>query len=339
MYMFGGQTLQPAGNQEQYDDMWILSIPSFTWIQVDYGTKQDPPPGRSGHTCHVWDGQMVVVGGYVGADLSCDSPGIYAFNMSSLEWAQQFTALTGDLVNDKNKDKANPLGQQANQRGFDAKSGLEGSYGYEVPAAVQSVIGGKETGGATLTAPVQTPTSGPLVSGKPITYTVTGPGGAVITTTTIPPGSNVDPHRGPNIGAIVAGVIAGVFAVIAAYFAFCAWVYRKQVALYKNHAQMAQRSANAEKAGAAILGPPGSNSAGKNSSERAAHLTSTTNTSTADEIRRSNDPGATPDGVEGSGRRTSTGSLESLSDQEPTFWGTRGVLLNPRRSLRVINRD
>jgi hypothetical protein len=28
-----------------------------------------------------------------------------------------------------------------------------------------------------------------------------------------------------------------------------------------------------------------------------------------------------------------------LDGQEPSFWGAKGVLLNPRRSLRVINRD
>jgi hypothetical protein len=40
-------------------------------------------------------------------------------------------------------------------------------------------------------------------------------------------------------------------------------------------------------------------------------------------------------------RRSSEGSVHEdlLSGQEPSFWGTRGVLLNPRRSLRVINRD
>jgi hypothetical protein len=40
-------------------------------------------------------------------------------------------------------------------------------------------------------------------------------------------------------------------------------------------------------------------------------------------------------------RRSSVGSVteDLLDGNEPSFWGTRGVLLNPRRSLRVINRD
>src|ERR1700709_2244954 len=91
--MFGGQSLQPAGAQDEYQDMWILTLPSFTWIEVDQ-SSQSVPYGRSGHTCNVWDGQMIVVGGYVGTELSCESPGIYVFDMSNLQWVQQFTALS-----------------------------------------------------------------------------------------------------------------------------------------------------------------------------------------------------------------------------------------------------
>ena len=129
------------------------------------------------------------VGGYIGNEIGCETPGISAFNMSSLQWSSmsispcypkkpaqdrttnvvridQFTALTGERAlqawDGKDDNPANPLGQQMNQRGFDSKAGLEGSYGYTVPEAVQKVIGGDENGGATLTAPVQTPTEGPF---------------------------------------------------------------------------------------------------------------------------------------------------------------------------------
>lgn len=49
IYMFGGQNLQPYGNQTEYNDMWILTLPSFTWIQVDQ-SGQSVPYGRSGKT-------------------------------------------------------------------------------------------------------------------------------------------------------------------------------------------------------------------------------------------------------------------------------------------------
>ncbi|KAF1963235.1 hypothetical protein CC80DRAFT_530146 [Byssothecium circinans] len=250
IYMFGGQNLQPAKEQTQYDDMWILSVPSFNWIQVDQ-SKQGVPYPRAGHSCHVWDSQMIVVGGFIGNEIGCESPGIYSFNMSSLQWSDQFTALTGNRAlqawDGKDDGVGNPLGQQKNQRGFDSKAGLEGSYGYAVPAAVQSVIGGKETGGATLTAPVQTPTEGPFKTGTAQTYTVTGPNGAIITERVNGVG-NSGGSGGTNIGAIVAGTIAGVLALVAGYFAFCAWVYRRQLALWKQHAAMVSaRSANNEK--------------------------------------------------------------------------------------------
>ncbi|KAF2743865.1 hypothetical protein M011DRAFT_461326 [Sporormia fimetaria CBS 119925] len=351
IYMFGGQNLQPFKGQTQYDDMWILSVPSFTWIEVDT-SSQSVPYARAGHTCHVWDGQMIVVGGYVGQELSCDSPGIYVFNMSSLEWSDQFTALTGERATrafDGNEDSGNPLAQQANQRGMGTQAGLEGSYGYAVPAAVQSVIGGKETGGATLTAPVQTPTEGPFETGKPITYTVTGPNGHIITGVTDP--SAGGSGSGTNIGAIVAGVLAGLFALIAGYFAFCAWVYRKQVAIWKKHASMMANATEKQPGAFAATGAMATSSSGKNSSEQQNPRMALfpDSSSGGGVVRTSNEAGGTT-GTTGAvtgpsagtvGRRSSDSSSteDLLAGQEPTFWGARGVLLNPRRSLRVINRD
>jgi hypothetical protein len=103
IYMFGGQNLIPYGSQVQYDDMWILTLPSFTWIKVDMD-GQSVPYGRSGHTCNVWDAQMVMVGGYVGnQSLTCETPGIYVFDMSALEWVNQFTAKSSQASSGKTK--------------------------------------------------------------------------------------------------------------------------------------------------------------------------------------------------------------------------------------------
>ena len=343
IYMYAGQNLEPAGNQTQLDDMWILSIPSFSWIEVDQGTsKASMPPARAGHLCQAWDAQMIVLGGY-NTDLGCDTPGIYVFNMSSLSWSNQFTAVTGKnaLQQYNSQDKGstgNPLSQQINQRGFGVNAGIEGSYGYAVPEAVQSVIGGKATGGATLTAPVQTATQGPLATGKPQTYTMTGPDGATITNVINGnPQGDSSGDGGPNIGAIVAGVIAGVFFVIAAYFAFCAWIYRRQVQIWKQHAAAVQTRANAaaEKQGT-FTSSSGPGTAGGSSHGAAAG---------SFDVGRGNNSGeaATAYGGPGAewGRRNSEGSVVDglLDGQEPSFWGARGVLLNPRRSLRVINRD
>ena len=347
VYLFGGQNLLPANDQEQYNDMWILTIPSFTWIKVDQ-TGQSVPPPRAGHTCNIWDSQIIVVGGYVG-NISCDDPGIYVFDASKLKWQNSFTPLSGgDALNQQSAQSQN-------------SSGLSGSYGYQVPAAVQSVIGGQATGGATLTVPAVSATSGPLATGKPITYTVTGSNGATVTETgtasTTGGGSNPsnppdNKKSGPNIAAIVAGVVAGCFALLAGYLGFCAWVYRRQLVLYKNHVAMAQRAA-------AEGGGPNEKTgflyqkASENSSQtrvkrstdgRSAAATSGTAASGVGSGTGSSGISSAPPlpGHGGvyppvGGNSTANSSTEDLiTGQEPSFVG---VLLNPRRSLRVINRD
>ena len=331
VHMYGGQNLIPFGQQKQYDDMWILTIPSFTWIKVDMA-GQSNPPARAGHTCNVWDGQMIVVGGYVGQDLSCDSPGVYVFDLSKLKWQTQFTALAGSNSQDQQPS------QQKNSEDSN-KIGLSGSYGYQVPVAVQSVIGGNGNGGASLTTPVQSATLGPIATGKPATFTVTQ-NGAVVTQTGQPDPRNptspsyVNKKSGPNIAAIVAGVVAGLFAIAAAYFAFCAWVYRRQLALYKNHVAMSQRAAmtgtGAEKGG--YLGIPPQSSSGSTRPGKSSTDEPIGPAASSGGPQSVNTP---PKGVGGSGSvNSSTDDL--MAGQEPSFLG---VLLSPRRSLRVINRD
>jgi hypothetical protein len=388
IYMFGGQNLIPAGNQTQFNDMWILTLPSFTWIKVDMD-GQSVPLGRSGHTCNVWDSQMVMVGGYTGAGtLTCERPGIYVFDMSALEWVNQFTAQSAGIDDDAGTTTSmksdssgstgsnNPFNQQPAQLSSqNSAGGLEGSYGYKVPQAVINVIGGDENGSATLTTPVNTATAGPLATGKPITYT----NAAGATTITAAPSHISGGAAATNIGAIVAGVIAGLFFTIACYLAFCTYVYRKQVQLYKRHVEMS--SAHARGGGEKFSGTmSGVRSAATNASSKG-RTTTTTTTTTPSELSRhsrlessgscssyiddthhhhnintntntdndtnidtnTNQAAARllplPGGYHAVRRRNSdvSDSDEDLLDgREPTFVG---VMLNPRRSLRVINRD
>ena len=373
VYLYGGQNLIPAENQTQYGDMWILTIPSFTWIEVNT-TGQSVPPPRVGHSCSIWDGQIVVVGGYTGPDLSCDS-GFYVFSASNLTWQNSFASLGGpsgpggpgggsgsggggggggsnngggsssggsNSAASNGGSAPNPQNQQLSQ--LNDSSALSGSYGYQVPAAVQAVIGGHALGGATITAPAQSATAGPLATGKPITYTVTDANGATVTETGTSgvSGSNNNGSHGPNIAAIVAGVVAGCFAVLAGYLGFCAWVYRRQLTLYKNHVAMSQRAA------AGGLGGPGEKAAflgadglAKTSTDQSSHVggasskagTGTTGTSGFSSVPPL--PGALQPPM-GGNSTTNSSSEDLMSGAEPTFVG---VLLNPRRSLRVINRD
>lgn len=260
VYLYGGQNLIPYGDQIQYSDMWILTIPSFTWIEVDMD-GQSQPPARAGHTCNLWDSQMVIVGGYVGTNISCDSPGIYVFNASSLEWINNFTPLASSTSTSGSSSSSSSgasgssssSGSSGSSSDTDSESDiLQGSVGYEVPAAVQSVIGGSSGGGATASTPAAgSATAGPLATGKPPTFTVTKSGGTVTqtgksTATGTSTTSTSVPTNGKskmNIGAIAAGTVAGILAILAAYLAFCTWLYRKQLRLYKNHVAMAQRTA------------------------------------------------------------------------------------------------
>jgi hypothetical protein len=335
IYMYGGQNLQPYGDQTQYDDMWILTIPAFTWIKVDT-SNQSVPPGRAGHMCHVWNSQLVVVGGYVGTQLSCDSPGIYVFNTSSLQWQNEYVALRTD-------DKLN---RQETQQ--DDPSALQGSFGYAVPAAVQSVIGGNAVGAATVTAPAQSAAQGPLATGSPVTYTVTQSDGAVATETgtapAVQPGNQDDGSSGGggggNVGAIVAGVIAGLLAVVAAYLGFCVWLYRKQLSVYKNHVAMAQnQSLNGDSRFIGGLMPAARPYTDKSQPSSDGSRYSADNRSGSSGGRAnqlsSNNPYRNVPG--GAGTATAASSTEDLmAGQEPSFLG---VVLNPRRSLRVVNRD
>ncbi|KIW89070.1 uncharacterized protein Z519_10555 [Cladophialophora bantiana CBS 173.52] len=338
VYMYGGQNLLPYGEQKQYDDIWILTVPSFTWIQVDT-SKQANPPGRAGHMCNVWNAQMIVVGGYVGQDLSCDSPGIYVFNTSSLQWQSGYVALQTD----------DNLNRQKSQQ--DDPSALQGSFGYSVPEEVQSVIGGNAVGSATVSAPAQSATQGPLATGTPRIYTVTQSGGSVATKTAAPTGTsgangdgigssseNKGSSSGTNIGAIVAGVIAGVLAVVAAYLAFCVWLYRKQLKIYKNHVAMAQRqdlAGDPRFIGAGLAG--GARYTDKSQSSDSRHSADNRSGSSGGRANQlsSNNPYRNVPG--GAGSATAASSTEDLmAGQEPSFLG---VVLNPRRSLRVVNKD
>jgi hypothetical protein len=105
------------------DAVWVLSIPSFTWVQLSNGTTSH---ARAGHRCvKPYPDQMFVIGGYtplVGTDLNCVEGGIIqVFNLSSGDWLDS----------------------------YDPNVWSE----YRVPDAVVSKIGGDGSGSAQVTAP------------------------------------------------------------------------------------------------------------------------------------------------------------------------------------------
>ncbi|KAI0445944.1 hypothetical protein F4803DRAFT_95900 [Xylaria telfairii] len=222
IYMYGGQNLLPVGQQKQYSDVWILTIPSFTWIKV--GVAGNEPPARAGHACAARDGQLVVVGGFIDEGIQCERPGIYAFDASKLAWQPSFNA--ADHPADDNADN----------------TVLAGSYGYHVPDVVVSVVGGSSDGGATATQPASGPaTDGPFKTGVPPVFTVTATGSTA--TVTNPGGGNEGSSSGGGNaspgGTVAAGVVAGLAGLLSIYLGFCAWLWRRQVRAYKKHMAIA----------------------------------------------------------------------------------------------------
>jgi len=350
---------------------------------------------------------MVVVGGYVGQDIPCDSPGMYVFNTSSLRWSDSFTSLSSG--GGSGSGSGSSSGGDENEDENKKSSIVQGSFGYQVPDAVQSVIGGGSTGGATATQPAAgSATRGPIATGKPPTFTITQSGSTVYSTSAPTGGSNPVTSGSSggsktNVGAIAAGVAAAVLAALAAYLAFCTWLYRKQLNIYKDHVAMGQRrnlspgpwgaaagnKNSSEKSGAAMLGPFGTDisNSGPNSAGRPS-VGSSHNTGVASSSKRASSSNRTPSsngppdpavfgggsmpggGIAGKGysygaepyirlsedqeflqkqhsgaqtpygRQSSSTARSSTEDLigglEPTFFS---VMLNPRRTLKVVNSD
>lgn len=103
------------------DEMWVLSLPSFTWVKLASSNEE----GRAGHKCVMpYPDQMMVIGGYQstqGISIPCLPEVIRIFNLSTGKWMDRYDPAV-----------------YAN---------------YTVPQAVHDKIGGTGTGGATATTP------------------------------------------------------------------------------------------------------------------------------------------------------------------------------------------
>ncbi|KAF5008911.1 hypothetical protein FDECE_4843 [Fusarium decemcellulare] len=122
IYYYGG--FDGIHLTESFNDaVWALSIPSFTWTQINKGESLH---ARAGHKCFMpYPDQMMVFGGYTsqaGSAITClkDGP-VLNFNLTSGEWMD----------------------------GYDPAEYSD----YGVHEKIQSKIGGDAAGGATATEP------------------------------------------------------------------------------------------------------------------------------------------------------------------------------------------
>jgi hypothetical protein len=93
IHIYGGR----GSTNETFDDVWVLSLPSFTWTQI-YGAGVSP---RFGHTCHLMGNRtLLTVGGivsigspYIGA---CDweIKGVAVFDLTALVWGTVYLTET-----------------------------------------------------------------------------------------------------------------------------------------------------------------------------------------------------------------------------------------------------
>lgn len=321
--------------------MYILTIPSFTWIGPIPQTGDTIPYARAGHTCNLRDGQMILLGGFNTTVTDCDSPGVYIFNASSLSWSSSFSALThpADL------DYANSV--------------LAASYGYTVPEEVVSVIGGSPEGSATVTTPAASATGGPFATGKSPVFTITasssGPTSTITSASSSGSAASSKREEGGLIAAVVVACLAGV---TAGYLGYCAWLYRRQVRAYKTHLAVTNRfPARSQSHGSfgrmlafgrkGSRRAPGTAAAGEGeafawvgrdrpSASSNGNSKLMTPTSASGTTRPSPYSEEKNSGGEGSaGRPSTSGSTEGLLEgQELSYFS---VVLGPRRALRVVN--
>lgn len=89
IYIYGGYDgISPLHTPS--DDVYVLSLPSFTWIKVYSGRSSH---GRSGHKCvKPYPDQMMVLGGiYEGNPTHCLEGGLFqVFNLNTLRFQDSY---------------------------------------------------------------------------------------------------------------------------------------------------------------------------------------------------------------------------------------------------------
>ncbi|KAK4231534.1 autophagy-related protein 3 [Podospora fimiseda] len=128
IYLYGGAGLPP--DTAGFDDVYILTIPSFQWVKMDPTTEGNTTGARPHHTltCNIIDNsQMLVLGGTFPLTDECDVP--EQFGLHNLDLGQQNPKKNSWMIYAANKTT------------------------YTVPDPIIKVIGGRSTGGATKTAP------------------------------------------------------------------------------------------------------------------------------------------------------------------------------------------
>jgi hypothetical protein len=95
IWVYGGRDPTTDNGTTYFDDTYVLSLPSFTWIKMHQGTKP-----RWGHTCHLAGGnQMITVGGHNEFEDICDwhTTGVGVLDLQRAVWGKIFQASGNNL--------------------------------------------------------------------------------------------------------------------------------------------------------------------------------------------------------------------------------------------------
>ncbi|KAH7400836.1 hypothetical protein DE146DRAFT_781627 [Phaeosphaeria sp. MPI-PUGE-AT-0046c] len=189
IYFYGGL----AQNGSAFEDLYLLSIPSFTWVKLYSGV---PDHGHHSLTCDIVNGtQMIVMGGDFPDTDDCDAPpvlGQHNVDMGSI-------ITPGQLWNVFNSN--NPP--------------------YRVPGVLVDIIGGTVRGGANATGPKSNRTYDQYLFEKkynvPQRYPT--PVNAASTTASVVALSGTDGlSRGTLIGAIIGSIVGGVLVGLGVFY-------------------------------------------------------------------------------------------------------------------------
>lgn len=216
IYIYGGGGFPP--DTTGYDDIYILTIPSFQWIRGPYPTYKNGTGAfpKSMMSCNVVDdAQMLVIGGtYSNAtDKVCDVPTIQgAHNMN---------------LGKQNKEDAIWALYQPSLTT------------YIVPIDIRTAVGGNSAGGATTTTPISGFDAPDLAvqmkrtagSGTRTATRVTG------TSTKKPssPSHTTKPSSGLSTGAIAGIAVGSTVAFILALLGIGCLVYQRRKHYSQNH--------------------------------------------------------------------------------------------------------
>ncbi|KAJ4986475.1 cell wall anchored protein [Stagonosporopsis vannaccii] len=209
IYLYGGYGF---GDPLAYDDVYILTLPSFTWIKAfptDNSTGAFPHGGCSANVIN--KDQMIIIGGWFPDSDQCDSPQVQGQHGMNLGYNGERKALW---------DRYDPAISD-----------------YFVPTPIISAIGGGPTGGATKTAPASwdSPDLAVYYTLKAASVTRTATRALPSSTGTSSEGSSKS-----RVGAIAGGVVGGLAALIAILCLILFCLHRKKKSKKQEQEQPAE---------------------------------------------------------------------------------------------------